>query len=146
MFLLAVSAFASDQTATHPHNAVTCERCHSVPAKLGSSGMTVQRIGSSFEGKFIPASEGGIHHRNGESAQSIISPKPIKGERVSLNLLGDGYIEAIDGRDIEQNAQRQRQANSGIVGALVTAPVFEATGLSAKMQIGPSAGRASTAA
>jgi hypothetical protein len=70
--------------------------------------MTVQRRGSFVDGKFIAASEGGIHHRNGESAQSSALARQITGERVSLSLLGDGYIEAIDGRDIEQNAQQKR--------------------------------------
>ena len=98
--------------------------------------MTVQWMGASFEGKFVPASEGGIHHRNGESGQSSPSAKQISGERVSLNLLGDGYIEAIDSRDIEQNTQQQRQANLVIAGAMVNAPVLETIGSSAKMQVG----------
>src|SRR5260370_34849756 len=91
-----------------PHNAVSCERCHSAPNKFGSSAMTMKRTGTLLGGRFIPASEGGIHHRNGESAQSSPSAKPIAGERVSLNPLGDAYIEAIGSRDIGQNAQKQR--------------------------------------
>lgn len=85
-------------------------------------------MGVSLEGRFIPASEGGIHHRNGESAQSSASVKRISGERISLNLLGDGYVEAVDSRDIEQIAQQQRRANSGIAGAVTGAPVLEASG------------------
>jgi hypothetical protein len=57
--------------------------------------MTVQRIGASLEGTFSPSSEGGIHHRNGESELSSASAKPITGDRVSVNLMGDGYVEAI---------------------------------------------------
>jgi CxxC motif-containing protein (DUF1111 family) len=96
--------------------------------------MTVRRIGLTFEGRFVPAPEGGIHHRNGESGRSSTMANQIVGERASVNLLGDGYIEAIDGRDIEQNAQTQRQANLMIGGMAVSAPVLEATSPSAKMR------------
>jgi CxxC motif-containing protein (DUF1111 family) len=94
------------------------------------------RTGSLLDGKFIPASEGGIHHRNGESAQSSPSAKQISGQRVSLILLGDGYIEAIDSRDIAHNAQQQDLANLGMKGMLVSAPAFEARSSQTKMQVG----------
>jgi len=45
---------------------------------------------------------------------------------------GDGYIEAVDNRDIEQNAEQQRQSNLGIAGVVVSAPVLEASGSSTK--------------
>ena len=98
--------------------------------------MTVQRVGNSSTGRFMPATEGGIHHRHGESAQSSGAAKEITGERISLNLLGDGYIEAIDSRDIERNANRERQTSIGIVGVVVNAPVLEAGGSKPKMQMG----------
>jgi len=98
--------------------------------------MSVQRMGTFVDGRFVPASEGGIHHRNGESAESSPSTKQVAGERVSLNLLGDGYIEGIDDRDIYQNAQQQRQANSRIAGEVASAPVLEASGSETKMQVG----------
>src|SRR5258708_31987298 len=123
------------QDDPYPHNAVSCERCHNVPTKFGGSAMTTQRIGAWFEGRFIPASEGGIHHRNGESAQSTASANQISGERISLNLLGDGYIEAIDSRDIKQNAKQQRRANLGITGVVVRAPVLEPLGSPPKNQL-----------
>ena len=98
--------------------------------------MTVERVGNSPSGKFAPASEGGIHHRHGESSQSSSLARQVSGDRVSLNLLGDGYIEAIDGRDIEQNAEQQRQTNLGIAGLVVIAPVLEASGSQARVQAG----------
>jgi len=98
--------------------------------------MTAERIGAWFEGRFIPASEGGIHHRNGESSQSTASANQITGVRVSLNLLGDRYIEAVNDRDIEQNAQQQRQVNLGIAGAVVSAPVLEASESSTEVRVG----------
>ncbi|MGA9389922.1 MAG: di-heme oxidoredictase family protein [Candidatus Sulfotelmatobacter sp.] len=98
--------------------------------------MTVQRTGASNGGTFSPSSEGGIHHRNGESAQSSVSARLITGDRVAVNLLGDGYLEAIDSRDIEQNAQQQRKANLGVAGVVVSAPVLEVTASPIKMQVG----------
>jgi CxxC motif-containing protein (DUF1111 family) len=136
LYLSPLVAVAVGQDNPYPHNAVSCERCHSAPSKFGSSAMTVQRMGFLIEGNFILAPEGGIHHRNGESAQSAASTKQLAGERVSPSLLGDGYIEAIDSRDIEQNAQRQHQSNLAIAGVLVSAPVVEARGTSIKMQVG----------
>ena len=135
--LLVLSVAMVGQSNSFPHNAVTCERCHAVPARFGTSLMTVERKGGLFEGKFLPASEGGIHHRKGESAQSSPSAKQITGERVSLNLLGDGYVESINSRDIEQNAQEQkRRANLRIAGAFVRAPVLEAARTSTEAQVG----------
>ncbi len=134
LLLTAVGSFA--QSSPYPHNAVSCERCHSVPTEFGASVMTVQRVGVSFDGKFVPAFEGGIHHRSGESAQSSASANQIGGERISLSLLGDGYVEAIDSHDIEQNVQLERQANLGIAGATVNSPILEARGSSTKMQVG----------
>lgn len=127
---------ALGQIDPYPHNAVTCEHCHNTPSKFGASPMTVQRMGASLDGTFLPSSEGGIHHRNGESALSSASGKPIAGDRIAVNLLGDGYIEAIDSRDIEQNAQQQRDANLGVAGVVVSAPVLEARVSSTKIQVG----------
>src|ERR1700676_1154493 len=134
--LVVCSIFAAGQGEPYPHNAGSCERCHNTPLKFGGGSMTVERVGSSSAGQFTPASEGGIHHRHGESAKSSGSANQVSGERVSLNLLGDGYIEAIDSRDIEQNAKQQRLANLGIAGVVVSAPVLEASGSQPKMQVG----------
>jgi hypothetical protein len=104
--LIMLTAPVAAQLDPYPHNAINCERCHSLPTKFGGSSMTVQRKGALLVGGlFVPASEGGLHHRSGESAENSVPANQITGERVSsLNLLGDGYIEAIDSRDIEQNA------------------------------------------
>jgi hypothetical protein len=99
--------------------------------------MTVERLGAPVQGQILPAPEGGIHHRNGESAQNSVSANQIVGARVSLNPLGDGYIEAIDSHDIERNIEKQSQAKLGIGGAIVTAPVLEAAEPAAKFKAAP---------
>ena len=89
------------QTGTYPNNAATCQQCHSVPSKFGSSQLAVQRIGAFTEGKFIPGREGGIRHRHGETEKPSGVVSSLIGERVTISLFGDGYIEAIPSHDIE---------------------------------------------
>ena len=86
LFLFGMSLTAHTQSDTYPHNAASCDRCHSVPIKFGGSSMTVHRIGEIAAGRFMPAAEGGIHHRNGESSHILASANHIIGERVSLNV------------------------------------------------------------
>jgi hypothetical protein len=137
-FVVLVRATGSlGQSDPYPHNAISCERCHRVPTEFGVSALTVQRIGMSFEGRFVPASEGGIHHRNGESIQSAALPEArITGERIALNLLGDGFVEAIDSRDIEHNVEQQRQLHMGVFGTIVNAPALEGSAPTVTMEIG----------
>lgn len=136
LLVLALSLNILCQDDGYPHNAASCERCHNIPTRFGGSSMTVQRVGSLIAGKVVPASEGGIHHRNGESAQSSASASQIAGERVSPSLLGDGYVETINSREIEQTAQQQREANLGTAGTVISAPVFEASGSAAQKEVG----------
>lgn len=98
--------------------------------------MTVQRTGGIDQAVFRPAAEGGIHHSRGESAQNVTASNRLIGERVSLNLMGDGYIEAINSQDIEQNARQQRQSSQGMAGVMVRAPVLESAGLALATQVG----------
>src|SRR5260370_14850812 len=58
------------------------------------------------------------------------------GDRVNINLLGDGYIEALDGNDIRRNAEKQREEATGISGVVVTAPALES-----KSRVGREVGR-----
>jgi CxxC motif-containing protein (DUF1111 family) len=132
-----LTAPVAAQLDPYPHNAINCERCHSLPTKFGGSSMTVQRKGALLVGGlFVPASEGGLHHRSGESAENSVPANQITGERVSPSLLGDGYLEAINSRDIEQKAQQQRQVNLGIEGEAVGAPVLEASRPAITRQVG----------
>ena len=107
--------------------------------------MTVRRMGTMSEGLFVPSSEGGIHHRQGESPFGSISANQVSGDRVAVNLLGDGYIEAINSRIIENTALRERE-ELGIPGLAFRAPVLEAGGVATQnARWAVSAGRASTA-
>lgn len=109
----------------YPHNGTSCQQCHAIPIDFGSSPMTVFRVGSDENGKFVPGPESGILHRHRLYDNHQSEQYEVIGERVTISLLGDGYIEAIDPRDIEQNAVRQRRNHTGIFGIVVRAPVLE---------------------
>ena len=113
-------------TQSFPSNAPRCEQCHGMPARFGSSPLTVQRVGRAVDGKFVPGVEGGVLHRNGSSR--AYTDDKVAGERVSLSLLGDGYIEAIADKDIERNADAQHLSKTGIDGEVVPAPALESGG------------------
>lgn len=118
------------QTGAYPNNATTCEQCHSVPSNFGSSQLTVQRAGRWENRRYVPVVEGGIVHRHGDSTQGKILEKGIVGERVSVNLLGDGFIEAIADADLRRIADEQRVGKTGIAGILAEAPVLESNSAS----------------
>ena len=129
-FILVVTlcALSVGQENFYPHNAVACDRCHNLPREFGSSSMTVQRVGYLSREAFTPVAEGGIRHRFGESATSANPKTQTAGGRVSLSLLGDGFIEAIGDKEIAENADQQRRRNDGIFGMVASAPVLEANG------------------
>ena len=131
-----IIAVTYGQAASFPHNAVSCERCHNTPSGFGCSVTTVQRTGEALDGKFVPAAEGGIRHRRGESDQHVVGRKQLVGERVSPSLLGDGYIEAIIGDDIRENVRKEREANDEIAGLTVVAPILEANAEKQSLETG----------
>jgi CxxC motif-containing protein (DUF1111 family) len=135
LLIAPLSAAAGDRT--YPHNAMSCEQCHALPSKFGSSPMTVLKVGSLVEGKFVPGPEGGVHHRQGRYAESAHPTRyEITGKRISISLLGDGYIEAIDPRDIEQNVVQQQRAKLGIGGIVVHAPALESVTAGPNLPVG----------
>ncbi len=119
----------------YSRNASSCQQCHMMPSKLGSGPLIVDRVGKLTHGRFLPGSEGGIRHREGSQ---VVPPgnTTMTGERVSLSLLGDGYIEAIDSQDMQRNADQQRRGESGIAGTTVSAPVLELSAAKPRVQAG----------
>jgi CxxC motif-containing protein (DUF1111 family) len=134
VFALLLCHAPAAQNASYPSNATSCDQCHSVPARFGSSRLTVQRVGTFSKGRFVPDPQGGIHHRNRERLPTAESE--ITGERVSISLMGDGYIEAIDDRDIMKIAEQQRAVSLGISGVSVSAPVLESKQTGESTRIG----------
>jgi CxxC motif-containing protein (DUF1111 family) len=96
----------------------------------------VLRVGRATAGAFVPGPEGGILHRHGPASAAPVTADQITGDRVSVSLLGDGYIEAIYDRDLSRNVAAQRRAGLGIMGAVVSAPVLEANSPQPSMRAG----------
>lgn len=113
------------QQTTYPRNATSCDQCHSVPSKFGSSQLTVTRVLLLNAHGAIPGAEGGIHHRAGGTDYATPGKK-ITGDRVTLNLLGDGFIEAIDEADILRNLDKERSSGLAINGLGARSPALEA--------------------
>lgn len=122
--------------SAYPRNAASCEQCHFAPSRFGSSRLTVERLGRLADGKFSPDPEGGVRHRTGELKKFIATENQIAGARVTISLLGDGYLEAIDPADIDRNARMQHQPDSMIHGAVVLAPVLESGAAKPTFQVG----------
>ena len=125
--LLAMSGMWQGGVTSGPFltNAASCEQCHMVPARFGGSHLTVQKVGTETSFGFVPSEEGGILHGHGRPFSILDYTDKITGERVSISLLGDGFVEAIDGEDLRRNAKLQRGLGLDIYGKLAMAPVLE---------------------
>ena len=106
-------SFARRRSSAHPYNARSCSECHSEPVIGGSSRRTVMRAGSIIDGKYVGVPEGGILHSINYSAAS--AGATIHGPRVTLNLLGDGYVEAVEDEQIRTIARQQAMRSQGRV-------------------------------
>jgi CxxC motif-containing protein (DUF1111 family) len=125
MVLFMWGAMVAASAQPIPRNASSCEQCHFAPFRLGSSQVTVERLGEISSGKFSPGPEGGIRHRTDELKKFITANDLITGERVTLSLLGDGYIEALNPADLYRNAAAQHGIDPAIRGTIVPAPIIE---------------------
>lgn len=106
-------AFTQIHSSQRPANARSCGDCHSTPVIGGSSRRIVTRAGSIVAGKYIGIDGGGILHTINYDVHT--STATIYGPRVTLNLLGDGYIEAVDEQEFERIAREQTRVSQGKV-------------------------------
>ena len=113
-------------------NDVSCQACHKAPIDGGASQVKVQRAGY-FDGvNFIDPPGGSLIPAKAidPSIQARV-PKDanVKTFRVSLNTLGDGYIEAIPDSAILQIAADQPKLSKGLIkGQSIMVDVLEAPG------------------
>ena len=132
-------------------NAQSCRECHQSPVTGGVSQVTELRVGhKSPDGKFqyaeIPINHGSdIIKGRSLVNQRVICPnaafpaadiqervpdsETIRTLRMSLGILGDGFVEAVDDSTLINISNRQcKQANARICGLIVRVPILESPG------------------
>jgi CxxC motif-containing protein (DUF1111 family) len=133
------------------YNAQSCRECHQSPVSGGISQVTELRVGrvnrfGQFQALDVPIADGTavipsrslINDRaicpsgdfpNTEVQERVPGNANVRTLRTSLNVLGDGFVEAIPGSTIQQIAAKQcRETNGQICGQAIFVPVSEAPG------------------
>lgn len=133
------------------YNAQSCAECHQSPVSGAASQVTELRVGHQGpDGRFrtpdIPIAHGAevvtgrslVNDRaicpNGafpdkEIQERVPETEPIRTFRLSLNLLGDGFVEAIaDQTLIDLSKQQCKSSHGKICGQILYVPVVEAPG------------------
>jgi CxxC motif-containing protein (DUF1111 family) len=114
-------------------NADSCGSCHFNPVSGGISEVTELRAGHrNEEGMFVDAPGGSLI--NSDALPGVPMPyvpdrEDLRTFRTTLNLLGDGYVEAIADETLEEIARSQPQRSGGrIAGQVIRVPLLEAAG------------------
>jgi CxxC motif-containing protein (DUF1111 family) len=133
------------------YNAQSCRECHQSPVSGGSSQVSELRVGhQSPEGHFrnpeVPINHGAetitgrslINDRaicpsgafpNSEMQERVPDTETIRTFRLSVNLLGDGFVEAVADQTLIDLAQQQcKSSHHKICGQALEVPIVEAPG------------------
>ncbi len=115
------------------YNAQSCAECHQNPTTGGISQITVLRAGHrDRNGNFVEAPGGSLVQDRAihPSLQEVITPdENITTFRTSLNVLGDGFVEAIADETLLEIARNQERRGGPIAGQAIQVPLLEAPGL-----------------
>ncbi|NOT47747.1 MAG: hypothetical protein HOP17_08345, partial [Acidobacteria bacterium] len=115
------------------YNAAGCAECHTNPVVGGISQITELRAGK-FNGLVFTEHPGGslIHSRASDASiqEQILDGYNVQTFRTSLNVLGDGFVEAVANDTLIALSQNQFfQSGGRISGQIVAVPVVEANGV-----------------
>jgi CxxC motif-containing protein (DUF1111 family) len=133
------------------YNAQSCRECHQNPQSGGISQVTELRVGhldrkGNFVNPSVPIADGSavitgrtlINDRaicpnasfpDQEIQEHVPDTETIRTQRTSLNLLGDGFVEAVADETLNEIAARQcRETHGKICGKAISVPVLEAPG------------------
>lgn len=115
------------------YNAQSCAECHQNPVTGSASQVTVVRAGHrDRSGNFVEAPGGSLINDRAIHPglqETVPDRETIRTFRVSLSVLGDGFIEAIEDRTLLDLARNQARFTGGaIAGQAVQAPLLEAPG------------------
>lgn len=110
------------------YNAQSCAECHQNPVTGGISQITELRAGH-FDGtNFIDQPGGSLNNDraiNAELQERIPGGNEVRTFRTSLNILGDGFVEAIDSNTLVAISNGQA---SSMRGQFIQVPVLEVNG------------------
>jgi len=133
------------------YNAQSCRECHQSPASGGVSQMSELRVGhrgpsGQFESPIIPIAHGKtvitgrtlVNDRaicpsrafsNVELQERVPDTETIQTTRMAVNLLGDGFVEAVPDQELLDLAATQcRRSHRRICGQTIYVPILEAPG------------------
>lgn len=114
------------------YNAQGCAECHQNPVSGGISQITELRAGRFNGTSFIEHPGGSLIHSRATNAsiqERLFDNYDVRTFRTSLNILGDGFIEAIPNDALIALANNQPSQTGGrIAGQIVLVPVVEANG------------------
>lgn len=142
---------SSDEGLGPLYNAQSCRECHQNPTSGGASQVTELRVGHlgknrQFQNPEIPIARGteiiknrslvndratcpSAAYPDSEIQERVPKTETIRTTRVSLNLLGDGFVEAVADRTFIDLARDQCKSTHGkICGQYVYVPIVEAPG------------------
>ena len=110
------------------YNAQSCRECHQTPVTGAASQISEFRAGH-FNGTSFVDHPGGslINDRaiNAAIQERILAGNEVRTFRISTNILGDGFVEAIDSNTLLAISNGQP---AGMRGQLIQVPVSEAPG------------------
>jgi CxxC motif-containing protein (DUF1111 family) len=108
------------------YNAQSCSECHQSPVSGSVSQITEQRAGN-FDGTtFTPHPGGSLINDRGIASglhEMVSASDNVRTFRASLNLLGDGFVEAIPDSEF---TRIQNSQPPGMKGTIIQVPVQEA--------------------
>src|SRR6202051_2331365 len=133
------------------YNAQSCRECHQSPVSGAASQVSELRVGhQGADGRFrnpeIPIAQGAevitgrslVNDRaicpsaafpNTEIQERVPETETIRTFRLSLNLLGDGFVEALADQTLIDLAQQQcKSSHQKICGQVLQVPIVEAPG------------------
>jgi CxxC motif-containing protein (DUF1111 family) len=133
------------------YNAQSCRECHQSPVSGAASQVTELRVGHQgpdghFRNPEIPIDHGTeviagrslVNDRaicpnasfpNNEIQERVPETETIRTFRLSLNLLGDGFVEAVSDQTFIDLAQQQcKSSHRKICGQILQVPIVEAPG------------------
>src|SRR3954470_19148842 len=115
------------------YNAQSCTECHQNPVTGAGSQVSELRAGHlDAGGNFVDAPGGSLINDRATDAsiqERVPGAENIRTLRMSTNVLGDGFIEAINSNTLIAIANAQPgQSNGAIAGQFIQVPVLEAPG------------------